>query len=119
MIETLKAKEPTLASIEDIGKQIAIESKPVDARIITEQVANLQSRAKSLKTDSEKKLTLLQKVISERSAFETDLTKCIAWLKAKDAALESHDQMSIEADSVRRDLDKLKDVKEELRVQVS
>lgn len=57
MVETLKNKEPSLVTIEDKGRQIAIECPtPADTRMVNEQVNNLKTKAKALRMDAEKKL---------------------------------------------------------------
>ena len=119
-MDTLKSKDVNLATLEDKGKQLAIECNPTQAKSLNEQVNSICARAKKLRAESERKLKVLQKVTEERSQFDTELAKCTAWLRGTypPQTKGSHDHLSIDVERVEAELGKLKELKAEVEEKV-
>lgn len=114
VLEVLQQNEPEIAFIEDKAQQIGIEGTSDDINALKNQVQTVKDRAKKLKDDSEKYSQYFGSLLAERGSFNTDLVKTIDFLHQKENQIRSHDQLSMDEESIDAELAKLNQLSNEI-----
>ena len=114
ILETLQAKEPELAFIEDKAQQIGIEGTNADILSLQGQVKVIQDKMNKLKTETDKHAQYFGSLVAERNAFNIELNKTIEWLRQREGQIRSHDQLAMDEDSINTELEKLRNLSEEV-----
>ncbi|XP_023932383.1 nesprin-1-like [Lingula anatina] len=110
----LEEQELQLATIMDKGQQIAIECNTTDQRTVADQNQSLKQKFDKLLRAVEKKTEELDKIMSDRRDFETEMDKTLEWLQSKNREIVVQVPLSMEADEVEVEIKKHKVVADEI-----
>lgn len=66
-------------------------------------------KAENLKRRAEREASELNKVMSERSEFDSELSEHIEWLKQKETEIDARDILGLSPESIEKELDQYYD----------